>query len=176
MNLELRIYKAATAQRWRWLPPASREGVVAAFLSYRDDDTFVELTQPGAPLVDTPTTRVRITPAYGNVDRVAQITEANMLEVRQYRIVPGQRARFAKFFAERTLEPQTRCGITIYGQYDSLDDENQLVWFRGFPSLQQRDVAKAAFYESPLWLNELEAEAFSMIEDYSNSVLVAPLR
>ena len=41
------------------------------------------------------------------------------------------------------------------------------------PDLVERDRRKAAFYGSKLWLEELQDEAFSMIEDYTNVLLVA---
>jgi hypothetical protein len=48
---------------------------------------------------------------------------------------------------------------------------------RAVPRLvSERDRRKAAFYQSRQWLEELQDQAFSMIEDYSNVLLVAPLR
>jgi hypothetical protein len=95
-----------------------------------------------------------------------------ILELRQYRIAAGKRASFATFLRDRTLAEQTRLGMNVYGPFDDLEDANNLVWFRGFPDLVERDRRKAEFYQSRLWLNELQDEAFSMIEDYSNVMLV----
>jgi hypothetical protein len=103
---------------------------------------------------------------------VGRMAESHVLELRQYRIAPGQRARFGKFFRERTLEAQARSGMNVCGQFDDLDDENVFVWFRGFPDLAERDRRKADFYQSAYWLDELQDEAFSMIEDYTNVLLV----
>jgi hypothetical protein len=40
------------------------------------------------------------------------------------------------------------------------------VWLRSFPSLEERDRMKDAFYEGELWKNELEAIAMPMLESY----------
>ena len=56
--------------------------------------------------------------------------------------------------------------MVVHGPFDDLDDEDVLTWFRGFPSLAERDRRKACFYQSRLWLDELETEAFSMIDRY----------
>jgi hypothetical protein len=176
MDLELRIYKLETEQRWRWLGPEKPEGVVAEFISFRDDNTFVSLTTPGAPARAEAWKTVRLSPVAGSTNDITRIAHSPVLEIRLYRIAPGKRESFTKFFAERCLEPLTRCGMAIDGQYESLDDETTSVWFRGFPDLLERDRRKAAFYESALWLDELEDVAFSMIEDYSNVLLVTPVQ
>jgi hypothetical protein len=99
-----------------------------------------------------------------------------VLEIRLYRIRPGQRDRFVDFFGARTLEPQRAAGMRILGQFLDLEDENRFVWLRGFDDLEHRDRAKATFYDGKLWLDELEQEAFGMIEDYRDVWLVRPLR
>ena len=65
--------------------------------------------------------------------------------------------------------------MPVYGQFDDLDDENVFVFLRGFSDMVDRDRRKNAYYRSPLWLNELQDEAFSMIDDYSNVLLVTPV-
>jgi hypothetical protein len=45
-----------------------------------------------------------------------------------------------------------------------LDDK--FVWLRAFPSLEERDRMKEAFYEGELWKNELEAVATPMLDSY----------
>ncbi len=99
-----------------------------------------------------------------------------VLEIRIYRIRRGRRESFAEFFNTRTVVPQEAVGMRVLGQFVDLEDEDCFVWLRGFPDLETRDCRKAAFYDSDQWLRELEAEAFGMIEDYSNVWLVAPAR
>ena len=99
-----------------------------------------------------------------------------VLEIRLYRIRQGQRDAFAEFFNAKTVAPQEAIGMRVLGQFRDLEDDNCFVWLRGFPDLETRDLRKAAFYEGDVWLKELEAEAFAMIEDYSNVWLVTPAR
>ena len=40
------------------------------------------------------------------------------------------------------------------------------MFLRAFPTLEARDEMKNAFYEGPLWKNELEAIAMPMIDKY----------
>jgi hypothetical protein len=97
-----------------------------------------------------------------------------IVEIRIYKIRPGMRSRFVEFFERKTLAPQRALGMKLFGQFTALEDETTFVWLRGFESLEERDRLKREFYEGPLWKEELEAEAFSMIEDYSNVILAAP--
>lgn len=181
MPLELRIYELETEQRWNFVQWSRREmhNVLARFISFRDDNTFVSLHSSG-DVAEAPAMVKKLT-----VRRLAEVADApfdagrlgdsRVIEVRLYRVVRGQRARFLKFFRERTLDAQARSGMNVCGQFDDLDDENLFVWFRGFPDLAERDRRKADFYQSAYWLNELQDEAFSMIEDYSNVILVTPV-
>jgi hypothetical protein len=188
MEIELHVETLESERRWNRLqefdsaPPAS--GVVLGrFLSFRDDDTFVWLhgfRDREERLAAQCGSGVRaLTPAIGSTitrfEDFARIAESPVLEIRQYRLVPGTRARFTTFLRDRTLEAQLRLGMTVHGPFDDLGDDNVLTWFRGFPSLVERDRRKAAFYQGEYWLNELEAEAFSMIEDYRNVMLVTPV-
>jgi hypothetical protein len=197
MEIELRVAVLETERRWNWRQffDANVLGagtVLGTFLSYRDDDTFVWLHAfddedqrarltailAGAPSRCAESVR-RLTPSAagstvrGNAD-LAVLAGWPVIEIRQYRLAPGTRSRFTRFLFEKTLEPQKRCGMSLAGPFDDLEDENVQTWFRGFTSLAERDGAKAAFYQSNLWLDDLEAEAFTMIEDYSNVMLVTP--
>ena len=97
-----------------------------------------------------------------------------LMEIRIYKIRPGMRQKFIEFFENKTIEPQEACGMRILGQFRSLQDDDTFVWLRGFENAQDRDSKKEAFYGGDLWLEQLEEDAFSMIEDYSNVFLVEP--
>ncbi len=77
-----------------------------------------------------------------------------IVEVRSYRIKPGRREEFIKFFETRSIPALRSHGM------------NKFVWLRRFPSLDERDQMKNAFYEGELWKNELEAIAMPMLESY----------
>jgi hypothetical protein len=191
MNLELRIYDVGSEQRWKWLQYLDSLGSAGAdlgrFLSFRDDATLVRICDgnaapdafaaPPSPIRERGIRKLaaRDDANIKAVEDVARLRECAVLEIRQYRIAAAQRARFATFFRDRTLPAQLANGMSVYGPFDDVEDENRFVWFRGFPGLVERDRRKAAFYESALWLDELQDEAFTMIEDYSDVLLVTPV-
>jgi hypothetical protein len=89
-----------------------------------------------------------------------------IVEVRAYRIKPGRRDEFIKFFETRSIPAQRSFGMQIIGPLLDVENPNKFVFLRSFPSLEERDRMKTAFYEGDLWKNELEAIAMPMIESY----------
>ena len=62
--------------------------------------------------------------------------------------------------------------MKVLGPMLDLDDEQTVVWLRSFPSLSQRDRMKREFYEGPEWLEELEALAMPLIEEFAVTTTV----
>jgi hypothetical protein len=91
---------------------------------------------------------------------------AMIVEVRSYRINPGRREEFLRFFETRAVPALRAHGMKVLGPLLDLENPNKFVWLRGFPSLKDRDFMKNAFYEGELWKNELEAIAMPMLESY----------
>jgi len=89
-----------------------------------------------------------------------------ILEVRSYRIKPGRRAEFVRLFETRAVSALRAHGMTVIGPFLDVENPNKFVWLRGFPSLEERDRMKDAFYGGDLWKNELEAIAMPMIDSY----------
>jgi NIPSNAP protein len=89
-----------------------------------------------------------------------------IVEVRSYRIKPGRREEFIKLFESRAIPALRSYGMEILGPLLDLENLNKLVWLRSFPSLDERDRMKNAFYEGELWKNELESIAMPMIDSY----------
>ena len=89
-----------------------------------------------------------------------------IVEVRAYRIKPGHREEFIEFFETRAVPAQRTHGIKILGPLLDLENPNKFVFLRSFPSLEERDRMKEAFYEGEVWKNELEAIAMPLIESY----------
>jgi quinol monooxygenase YgiN len=181
-EIELRIYEIDPDYRWNWLELVARDAnLLGRYLSLRDDRTFVcfatgDLSLDGAPSEVKKLTVRKLAPATPTaLDDLRRTAESPVLEIRRYRIAPGQRDRFKAFYNEKTTGPQAQHGISLYSQFDDLDDENHYIWLRGFPDAVERDRRKASFYQSDTWLRELQDEAFSMIEDYSDVLLVSPV-
>lgn len=89
-----------------------------------------------------------------------------IVEVRSYRIKPGRRAEFLRFFETRAVPALRAHGMQVLGPLVDVENPNKFVWLRSFPSLEERDRLKDAFYEGPVWKNELEATAMPMLDSY----------
>jgi NIPSNAP len=89
-----------------------------------------------------------------------------IVEVRSYRIAPGRRDEFLEFFQNRSIPALRACGMEVVGPFIDLENPNKFVWLRLFPSLEERERMRTAFYEGDLWKNELEAIAMPMLESY----------
>lgn len=89
-----------------------------------------------------------------------------IVEVRSYRIKPGRRAEFVKFFETRAIPALRAHGMKILGPMLDVENPNKVVWLRSFPSLEERERMKNDFYEGPVWKNEMEAIAMPMLDSY----------
>ena len=89
-----------------------------------------------------------------------------IVEVRSYRIKPGRRAEFIQFFETRAVPALRSHGMKVLGPLLDLENPNKFAWLRSFPSLEDRERMRTAFYEGELWKNELESIAMPMLESY----------
>jgi hypothetical protein len=90
-----------------------------------------------------------------------------IVEVRTYRIKPGRRDEFIRFFESRSVPALHRHGMRVIGPLIDLENGDTFLFLRGFPSLEERERMKNAFYEGEEWKQELEGIAMPMIESYS---------
>ncbi|MDB5710997.1 MAG: hypothetical protein JWL96_3067 [Sphingomonas bacterium] len=79
-----------------------------------------------------------------------------VLELRQYKIVAGQRDAFIALFEREFVESQEALGMRLVGQYRDLDDPDRFVWLREFPDMAHR------------------GEANPMLDDNDNVLLLKP--
>ena len=91
---------------------------------------------------------------------------ARIVEMRTYRLKPGQRAAFMEMLRNRSMPEHDKIGMKIVGPWPSIEDPDVCFFMRFFPSLASRDGMKSQFYDGPLWKNELEAIAMPMIDKY----------
>jgi len=89
-----------------------------------------------------------------------------IVEVRRYRIKPGKRDEFIKFFETRSVPALRDYGMKVLGPLVDVENPNAFVFLRAFPSLEARDTMKDAFYGSDLWKNDMESIAMPMIDSY----------
>lgn len=89
-----------------------------------------------------------------------------IVEVRSYRIKPGKRDEFINLFETRAVPAQRTYGINVIGPFLDVENPNKFVFLRSFPSLEERDRMKEAFYGSELWKNQLEELAMPLLDSY----------
>jgi hypothetical protein len=89
-----------------------------------------------------------------------------IVEVRSYRIKPGKRDEFIELFETRAVPAQRTYGINVIGPFLDVENPNKFVFLRSFPSLEERDRMKEAFYGGELWKNELEELALPLLDSY----------
>jgi hypothetical protein len=105
----------------------------------------------------------------------AEATEAaqEVLELRQYKIVPGRRDEMIALFERHFIESQDALGMRIIGTYRDLDDPDRFTWLRSFPDMAAREQALNAFYFGPVWQAH-RGEANPLLADNDNVLLLKP--
>lgn len=86
-----------------------------------------------------------------------------IVELRQYRMVPGMRETLVDLFDRHFVESQEACGMTVIGQFRDLDDPDRFTWLRGFPDMRGRAAALEAFYGGPVWAAHRDAANATML-------------
>lgn len=79
--------------------------------------------------------------------------EGGIVEIRKYKIKPGQRDRFIELF-EQNLGHQVEHGLRVVGQFRSLDEEDTFVWILAFENQEERLRLSRRHYFSSHWLND----------------------
>ncbi len=98
----------------------------------------------------------------------------NVLELRQYKIVPGRRDAMIDVFERWFVESQEAEGMRLVGQFRDLDDPNRFTWIRSFPDMEARERGLNAFYFGPVWQAHRD-EANPLLLDNDNVLLLKPL-
>ena len=89
-----------------------------------------------------------------------------ILEVRHYTLKSGRREEFIRFFEQHNRNALRNAGMLVFGPLRDLEDENKVHWIRAFSSLEEREKLKDAFYNGPIWKNEIEPFAMPMIDHF----------
>jgi hypothetical protein len=107
---------------------------------------------------------------------VAYAAVMNVVELRRYALKSGRRDDLIDLFEREFVHSQEACGITLLGRYRDVDEPDSFVWFRAFPSMDERRNALEAFYlHSPAWLQHRDAANDTMV-DSDNVLLLRPAR
>ena len=96
-----------------------------------------------------------------------------VLELRQYKLHPGQRDVLIALFEREFIESQEALGMRLVGQFRDRNDPRRFTWIREFPNMPDRERALKAFYSGPVWARHREA-ANATLEDNDNVLLLRP--
>lgn len=97
-----------------------------------------------------------------------------VVELRQYKIVPGRRDEMIGVFERWFVESQEAEGMRLVGQFRDRDDPDRFTWIRSFPDMAARERSLNAFYFGPVWGAHRD-EANPLLLDNDNVLLLKPL-
>jgi hypothetical protein len=86
----------------------------------------------------------------------------SLVELRQYRMHPGQRDNWVRFMNEVIVPFQKSKGMKVLGMWVAEEDPDLFVWMREFESEEQRVRKYAEVYESDFWKAEVAPQAVTM--------------
>ena len=96
-----------------------------------------------------------------------------IVEFCTYRVKAGRRSDFMQFFGTHCVPALRAQGIRVLGPLVDLENPNRFVWFRSFPSLEERDRMKSAFHHSAVWVDELAPVVRPMLESWDFGICEA---
>jgi hypothetical protein len=86
-----------------------------------------------------------------------------LIELRQYRLRPGQRDRWVRFMEEEIIPFQVSKGMVILGSFVGEEDDDLYVWLRRFDDETRRKEQYAAVYESDHWKDVIAPQIPDML-------------
>jgi quinol monooxygenase YgiN len=103
----------------------------------------------------------------------AQAAQTPVVELRQYKIVPGKRDAMIELFEREFVESQEALGMHLVGTFRDQHDPDRFTWIREFADMDERDRALSAFYFGPAWQDHRN-EANALLDDNDNVLLLRP--
>ena len=85
-------------------------------------------------------------------------------ELRQYRMVEGQKENWVKLMEEKIIPFQIAQGMVVIGSFVGEQEEDLYVWIRRFESEEQREELYEKVYQSDTWRNELSPLVGDMLD------------
>ena len=96
-----------------------------------------------------------------------------LVEFRNYEIVPGGIDAFVQHFEDHFLESQEELGMDIVGQFRVADDAQRFVWIRRYREPSRRGESLGRFYTGPVW-KEFGPRANELMVDHTDVHLLVP--
>ncbi|MGC4192998.1 MAG: NIPSNAP family protein [Thermomicrobiales bacterium] len=90
--------------------------------------------------------------------------EPAIVELRQYRTVPGRRDDLIALFEREFVREQQRLGIVLLGWFREPGDPDRFTWLRGFSDYEARGNATRDFYDGAVW-QRFRNEANASLDD-----------
>lgn len=100
-------------------------------------------------------------------------TPRQLVEFRNYCLVPGGLDAFVDHFEQCFLESQEELGMDIVGQFRVIGDPDRFVWIRRYLQPSSRGDSLARFYEGPVW-REFGPRANDLMVAYDDVHLLVP--
>ena len=91
-------------------------------------------------------------------------TDTPIVELRRYRLHPGQRETLIDLFEREFLASQEAVGAHVLGTFRDEHNPDSFVWLRGFADMERRKSALEAFYNGPVWARHRDAANATMID------------
>jgi hypothetical protein len=89
-----------------------------------------------------------------------------IVEVRTYTIKRGHRAAILEALKGPTFAELKRIGVRCAGPWASAEDEQKIVWLRGFPDAAARSRMTNEFYGGAAWSGTLAGIFMPVLEKY----------
>ena len=96
----------------------------------------------------------------------------HVVEIRSYLLKPGAREEFHRLFLEEAFPMLQRWNVDVVAYGPSLHNQDSYFLMRRFDSLAQREESENAFYGSDEWRQGPREAIISLIENYTEIVLV----
>jgi len=109
------------------------------------------------------------------MDGVRQLQDYQVVELRRYVTMDGERAHFVKYFDTYFPESFEQLGAMVFGQFTERGNSTHFTWLRGFKDINARAIVNAAFYYGPVW-KEHRLEVNAILPDSDNVMLMRPLQ
>ena len=87
-----------------------------------------------------------------------------LFELRQYKVRPGQQAKWVKFMEEVIIPFQASKGMVILGSFVDETDESVYVWIRRFRDEAEREAQYEAVYQSEEWTTKIGPQIPEMMD------------
>jgi hypothetical protein len=96
---------------------------------------------------------------------------AAVIEIRTYKIRPGQRDEIMRLLRDRLFPLHRDIGIKVIGPFPSAEDQDTFTWLRAYPDADSRDTMSETLYGGAVWKDELQGLIVPAITEHNVAVV-----